>query len=61
MKSIILGKLKNIFSIFSEKGRGSYWIYKKNLMKSIICDFAALLILFVLISVYLIHKELKNG
>ena len=63
MKSIILKKLKNIiFYLFFRKREGVIHLYRRNLLKSIIRDsIMSLLILFVLISVYLIHKELKNG
>ena len=61
MKSIILGKLKNIIFIFFLKREGVIHLYRRNFLKSIIRDFAVLLILFVSMSLYLIHKEIKNG
>ena len=62
MKSIILKKLKNIIFFFIfRKREGVTLLYRRNFLKSIICDFAVLLILFVSISIYLIHKEIENG
>ena len=63
MKSIILKKLKNIiFYLFFRKRVGVIHLYRRNLLKSIIRDsIMSLLILFVSMSLYLIHKEIKNG